>query len=179
MADKFISPAHRAGTRLERSRIGRSGEEELKSVLRRYGFIVLTTGQENWLAKSVHDRIRPNHEDPMVQAIRYMPDFLAYHPQLDLRFFAYWDAKVNVTPGTLNFTIEKACYEEAIARTRKGERVVIAFKEVDGRWFANWAEQLAVVADMSRQRRRAKGAKTPYLLISKASTHPLAQFINL
>ncbi len=179
MADRVTSSAHQAATRLQRSRIGRSGEQELRVILQRYGFIVLATGQENWLSKSVHDSLRLNHKDPMVQAIRYMPDFLAYHPRLDLRFLAYWDAKVNVTPGTLNFTIEKACYEEGIARTHKGERVVIAFKEVDGSWFANWVEQLQVVADMSRQRRRAKGARTPYLLISKASTHPLDQFISL
>jgi len=106
-----------------------------------------------------------------------MPDFLTFHPLLDIRFFAYWDAKVNVTAGTENFTIEKASYEEFLARVQKGERVVVAFKDVDGLWYANWAEALEIKADMSRLRHEANGAQTPYLLVAKSSTRRLNDFL--
>lgn len=160
-----------------RIQIGRKGEDELRLILEAYGFMVKPTGQENWLPVGIHRHIRHNHSDTMARAVRYMPDFLVYHPVLELRFFAYWDAKVNVTAGTENFSIEKACYEEFMARVGKGERVVVAFKDVDGQWYANWVEALVIQADMSSLRHAANGAQTPYLLVAKSSVRCLNDFL--
>lgn len=80
---------------------------------------------------------------------------------------------------TGNFSIERACYEEQMARVGKGERVVIAWmEEVDGSWYANWVEQLPILCDLSDQRHAADGSHTPFLLIQKRYTLPLADFLR-
>jgi hypothetical protein len=80
---------------------------------------------------------------------------------------------------TSNFAIERACYDEQMARVSKGERVVIAWmEEVDGSWYANWVEQLPVLCDLSRQRHVAEGSHTPFLLIQKRFALPLAEFLQ-
>ena len=80
-------------------------------------------------------------------------------------------------PNTPNFSIEKACYDEALARQAKGERVVLAFKDVDEAWYANWIENIPIGRDMSAHRHLSKGSHTPYYLIRKSSTLPLMDFL--
>ncbi len=157
-----------------RAAAGHSGQAELSFILTRHGFDVMETGQENWLLASVHDALRFEHNDLMTRAVRYMPDLLAYRADFPL---AWWEAKVNVTPNTTNFTLEKACYDELMARRAKGERAVVAFKDTDNRWRANWVEKLCVERDMSGQRLVARGSHTPYLLIPKATTVGLSDFL--
>jgi len=163
-----------AQTRDGRLTAGLAGQAELKKILESLGFTVIETGQESWLPTLVHEVLRRNHTDPMVRAVRYQPDLLAYSPRFPL---AWWDAKVNTRPGTPNFSLEEACYTEQIARTRKGERVAIAFKDTDGRWSAQWVDLLRVNADRSGDRHDAKGSQTPYYLVAKDSTEPLGGFV--
>lgn len=110
----------------------------------------------------------------MVRAMRYMPDLLAYRAGFPL---AWLEAKVKITPGTANFSLEKTCYAELMARHAKGERVVVAFKDTNGKWRANWVEKLSVERNMSGQRLVARGSHTPYLLITKAGTVGLSDFL--
>lgn len=161
-------------SRSARIETGSAGQAELKSLLVGYGFTVVDTGQESWLPAEIHERLRTDHTDPMVRAVRYTPDLLAFSPRFRL---AWWDAKVNATPGTPNFTIELACYEEQLARCAKGERVAIAFKDTDGRWLAQWTPRLRVNEDRRADRHEAKGSMTPYLLIAKTSCEPMAAFV--
>jgi len=158
----------------DRALAGHSGQAELSFMLTRNGFDVMQTGQENWMPGSVHDALRFEHDDLMVRAVRYTPDLLAYRADFPL---AWWEAKVNVTPGTMNFTLEKACYDELMARHEKGERVVVAFRDTDSKWRANWVEKLCVERDMSGQRLVARGSHTPYLLIPKAATVGISDFL--
>jgi hypothetical protein len=155
--------------------VGRAGQAELQAVLERRGFEVFVTGQEHLLSPAVHAALRYEHADPMARAVRFAPDLLAYRADFPL---AYWEAKVNTTPGTPNFAIEKACYEEQLARVEKGERVVIAFLDVDRLWRANWVGRLGISRDMSARRHAARGSQTPYVLVWKASTLPLAEFMQ-
>ena len=158
----------------QRSQVGAGGVAELKVRLTEFGFTVFEIGQETWLPSSLHEKIRHEHADLMIRAIRYMPDLVALAANFP---WSYWESKVNVTPGTPNFTIEKACYDEQMARQAKGERVVVAFKDVDGAWSANWIERLVVLRDMSEQRQDARGSRTPYLLIRKTCAVPFAEFV--
>jgi hypothetical protein len=161
--------------RAARVTTGEAGQAELKEMLESFGFTVVETGQERWLPTNVHERLRLDHSDRMVRAVRYMPDLLAWSPRFRL---AYWDAKVNTHPGTANFTIETACYDEQTVRMAKGERVALAFKDMDGRWRAQWATRLRIVADHSARRREAQGSHTPYLLIAKDSTETITAFVG-
>ena len=110
----------------------------------------------------------------MIRAIRYTPDLVAIAANFP---WSYWESKVNVTPNTPNFTIEKACYDEQMARHAKGERIVVAFKDVGGAWSVNWIERLNVLRDMSEQRQEARGSRTPYLLIRKTCAISFSEFV--
>ena len=164
-----------AQTRTSRQVIGKTAEDALRKTLEDYGFMIKPTGQENWLPPEVHIGVRFEFADVMVRSVRFTPDFLAYHPNFPL---AYWDSKANVTPNTPNFAVEKASLEEQIARMKKGERVVVAFWEVDKTWHANWADKLVVARDMSAVRHLASGSHTPFVLVRKSSTLPLREFLN-
>ncbi len=159
----------------QRASVAETGVRELKGILERHGLRVLRTGQENWLPADIHAAIRFDHNDPMVRAIRYMPDLLTFHPA---RRLEYWEVKVNTTPGTGNFTIEKACYDELMARAAKGERLVVAFKDVEGTWYANNIQKLVIGRDMSASRQYAQGSQTPYLLLPKSSALSLTSFLK-
>jgi hypothetical protein len=158
-----------------RLNIGNSGAEELRHILESESFTVSTTGQEVWLNQEVRNSIRHNHTDLTVRAVRYKPDLLAFRRDFPLTYF---EAKVNTTSDTPNFAIEKACYDENLSLAQKGERCVIAFREVNKTWYANFVQQLIVARDMSQQRHRARGSTTPFLLITKRSTMPLLDFLN-
>lgn len=159
-----------------RIRLGADGQAELAERLHAEGFQVFETGQENWLSRVVHAALRFEHADQMVRAVRYFPDLLAWRADWPL---AYWEAKTNATPGTPNFSIEKACYEEMMARHAKGERVVVAFRDTDGMWRANWIERLEIRRDMTADRQVARGSHTPYLLLPKSCTRPWEIFLRL
>ncbi len=159
----------------ERQAAGQAAQDALKVVLQNLGFTVIGVGQENWLPKSVHDALRQNHDDLMIRSVRYQPDLLAFHPGFPA---AYWEVKRNTTPGTPNFAIEVACYQEALARTAKGERIIFAFLEVDNTWHAQWSNWLRVQGDKSAVRQQSKGSHTPYLLIAKTSASPLLGFLK-
>lgn len=146
----------------------------MKVRLTEFGFTVFQIGQETWMPSSLHDAIRHIHDDLMIRAIRYTPDLVAVAANFP---WSYWESKVNVTPSTPNFTIEKACYDEQMARHGKGERIVVAFKDVDGSWRANWIERLTVLRDMSDLRQEARGSRTPYLLIRKTCAISLPEFL--
>lgn len=168
---------------------GADGQAELKSLLEmRYGFTVVPTGQEFWLPAAAHDVLRRVHDDVTVRAVRYVPDLLAWGQGFP---FSFWDAKVNQTPGTSNFSIESACYDEGMARWSIGQRVVLAFRDVDrspalpaasrqttgNAWYAQAVQHLVVVADNSDRRHEAAGSHTPYLLVRKDSTVRLSAFV--
>lgn len=170
-----MSDTHTFGGRLA---IARPGQLALLQVLSMLGFTVAETGQEVWLARAVHADLRFDHTDLMVRAVRFMPDLLAYRPGFPL---AYWEAKVNSrqSQGTGNVAIERACYEEQLARVQKGERVVIAWmEEADGSWRANWVERLPILADLTEHRHAAAGSHTPFLLIEKRKVPPLGEFLR-
>jgi hypothetical protein len=170
-----MSDTHTFGERLA---IAQRGQEALRQVLAMEGFTVAATGQELWLARAVHNDLRFDHSDLMARAIRYAPDFLAYRPGFPL---AYWEAKVNSRQSfaTGNFAIERACYDEQMARVRKGERVAVAWmEEIDGSWRANWVQCLPILRDLSAQRHAAEGSHTPFLLIDKQQALPLAEFLR-
>ncbi len=97
----------------DRIHLGEAAQKELAARLRGEGFAVLETGQENWITAQVHAALRFEHEDLMARAVRYFPDLLAWRVNFPL---AYWEAKANATPDTPNFAIEKACYDEGLAR---------------------------------------------------------------
>lgn len=161
-------------TRANRMTTGAAGQAELKYILEQLGFYMVDTGQESWLPEPMHDVMRQVHDDLTVRAIRYQPDLFGWGPRFP---YAFWDAKVNTTPDTPNFTIEEACYNEQYSRYRAGQRVVIAFKDTDGKWRAQWVQQLHVVANNATRRHEAQGSMTPYLLVAKMSTVPLRAFI--
>lgn len=154
-----------------------SGEDELRLILEAYGFIVKPTGQETWLPFGIHRHIRQENSDTMSRAVRYMPDFLAFHPLLGIKFFAYWDAKINQNTYSETFTIEKASYDELLARVQKGERVVVAFKDIDGQWYANWAESLEIQTDLSNPVCEVDDSRQIYLLVAKSSTRHINDFL--
>lgn len=163
-------------THAARMAAGGDGQAELKQLLLNYGFLVVDTGQESWLPNWAHQALRQVHDDATVRSVRYQPDLLAWSPRFP---FSFWDAKVNATPGTPNFTIEQACYQEQLARMTIGQRIVIAFRDTDGKWSANSVGRLQVVDDHSARRHDAAGSQTPYLLISKRSTVPLHAFVAI
>jgi len=163
-------------TRTARMAAGGDGQAELKQLLEGFGFQVVDTGQETWLPAWAHQALRQVHDDVTVRAVRYQPDLLAWSPRFP---YAFWDAKVNATPGTPNFTIEHACYQEQVARWNAGQRVVIAFRDTDGKWSANSIGRLQVVDDHSARRHQAAGSQTPYLLINKRSAVPLHAFVAI
>ena len=160
--NKFIKPA-------------KESEDILKAMLHRNGFIVFMSGQENWMPKDIHKKIAYEYNDDMIRAIRYMPDFLAFHDRFP---FAWWEVKRNTTPGTANFTLEKACHTEGMARHAKGERVIIVYHDTNDKFTAAWIQDLVVKIDKSNIRQKAKGSRTPYLLILKSSTVDLEVFLN-
>jgi len=160
----------------QRLSIGNQGAGELRTILESEGFIVSTTGQEAWLTPQMRERLRHDYTDLTVRAVRHKPDLLAYRP--DDFPLTYFEAKVNTTAGTPNFSIEKACFDELVSLAQKGERCVVAFREVNRTWHANYVEKLVVTRDMSNQRRQARGSMTPYLLIAKQSTEPLRSFLQ-
>lgn len=156
---------------------GSAGMIEFMHLLHARGFSVFAVGQETWLPDKLHEEIRFEHADLMARAIRYFPDLAAYRRE-PLFPWSYWEVKVNTTPGTPNFTIEKACYEEMMARHAKGERVAVAFKDVDREWYANWIDLLDVERDMSDRRQEARGSRTPYLLVRKDRARRLGEFTS-
>lgn len=160
-----------------RVKVGSAGQRELKTMLEtKYGFTCIETGQENWLPPEVHASVRFDNSDLMVRSVRYMPDLLCFSS----RFRPCWiDAKINTVAGTPNFTLELACYQEQLARMSKGERVALAFKDTDGRWYANWATKLRINEDRRDRRHEAQGSMTPYLLIAKSSCDSLMAFVAL
>lgn len=153
---------------------GAAGQAELSYLLEQAGFFVADCGQENWLPSEMHAVLRLDHTDLTVRSVRYQPDLFAFAPKFP---FAYWDAKVNTVPGTPNFTIEQACYEEQLSRVQRGQRVVIAFRDTDAKWRAQWVERLRIVADHAARRHEAHGSMTPYLLVAKDSTLALRAFV--
>lgn len=163
-------------TRAARMALGEDGQDELTQILAGFGFTVVAAGQENWLPADAHAHMRHTYGDATVRSVRYMPDLLAWSPRWPV---AWWDAKANATPGTRNFSLEQACYEEQLARTSIGQRVVIAFRDTDGEWYANAVRHLVVAAAHRDDRHAAAGSKTPYVLITKASTMRLRAFIAL
>jgi hypothetical protein len=161
-------------SRASRMTTGAAGQAELKYLLEQAGLMVADCGQENWLPSEMHAVLRQDHDDMTARSVRYHPDLFAFGARFP---FAYWDAKVNTVPDTPNFTIEQACYEEQLARTRAGQRVVIAFRDTDGKWRAQWAPRLHVVASHAARRHEAQGSMTPYLLVAKLSTVALRTFL--
>lgn len=159
----------------QRRQVGESAQAELQTLLTLRGFTVFATGQEQMLSKFVHEAVRFEHDDLMVRAVRYAPDLLVWRHDWPL---AWWEVKANTTPDTPNFAVEKACLEELLARVQKGERCVLAFRDTDGLWSAQWAQSLNVGRDMSAARHEAKGSHTPYVLIPKASALGLTKFIG-
>jgi hypothetical protein len=160
----------------KRLNIGKQASDELRSILESEGFIVSTSGQETWMKPELQECIRHDHSDLTVRAVRYAPDFLAY--KTGLFKLSYFEVKRNTTPNTPNFTIEKACYDELISLVDKGEQCVVAFREVNGKWYANYIKELVISKDMSSIRHMARGSMTPYLLIKKISTIPLINFLR-
>jgi len=157
-----------------RTEIGKRGEAELRFILEQRGYITIPFGQENYLNNPAHEQLRHIHDDPTIRAIRFAPDFIAIKGGKS----AYWDSKVNTVPGTPNFTIEKADYQELMARYSKGERCNVGFRDTDGTWHANSIENLSVAGDLSAIRHLAHGSMTPFLLIRKSSTLPLHEYLD-
>ena len=169
------APGSEGMTFAARSREGEAALAELIIILEQNGFDVFHVVQETWLPARLHDAVRFVHDDLMVRAIRYFPDLAVVGPGFP---WSYWDAKRNVTPGTANFSIEKACYEELMARHAKGERVIVSFKDVDNKWYACWVQMLNPVRDMTGVRGESRSSHTPYLLVRKDNAKRLSDFLR-
>lgn len=131
-----------------RMQAGKDSEKELKRMLEGWGFYVTMTGQERFLSSmglSLLQQMPLN--DYMVRAIRHKPDLLAVHKRNQFPA-AYWDAKHKLTYNTDYFILGRAFYYEQLARMGKQERVVIAFKDPAGSWFAHWANALKPHGDV-------------------------------
>lgn len=155
--------------------LGRQAERALQAALLRRGFRVARSGQEAWLSPDLYAVLRRSPGDPMSRALRHTPDFLAERYDFPV---AYWDAKNNTRAGTAFFALEQAFHVEQLARVGKGERVVVAFRDTDGRLYANWVQELAVMAEIQRFRSQWSGSWSPFLLIGRGSVPPLDVFIE-
>jgi hypothetical protein len=162
---------------LDRLAHGKTVEEQVEQALTARGFVVMRTGMEYLLDSSDHGWIRRNNTDETIRAVRHAPDFFcvdksgAFPP-------AYWECKGNRTKNTANFSIEKPCYEELVARQNKGERIVIINRDVDGSWWANWIQYVEITRDMSQFARQARGSRTDYLLYAKSDLVKAADFLE-
>ena len=160
----------------KRIKIGERGQAELEALLRSMDFTITPTGQEKFIPGVIHDDVRHIHDDPTVRALRFQPDFMAYREDFPV---SYWESKVNTVGSTPNFALEKACYEELMSRHQRGQRCIVAFKEVTGTWAVAWVQDIVVAVDMSARRHEANGSKTPYLLVRKSSFLELKLFITV
>ncbi len=145
---------------------GKVGEERLKTQLRQRGFLIVETGQENWLPEEIHAQIRSN-QDLMSLSVRHTPDFLTYHPKFGL---TYWDAKIKTNDTYEDFTLQKNFYQAMRIRQYSGQKIVIAFLDSDGRWRANWIEELEVLDEVHL-------TKNPFVVIAKNSAYSLGIFL--
>lgn len=164
------------GTWPERHGIGKEAEAELKRHLTLLGFSYADDGQERNISDEMQKVMRYNYSDPTIRAIRHRPDLLAYRPNFGL---AHWEAKKSTDDHWGNFAIEKDCYEELLALHRAGRRVAVAFNKQSGSWVAAWVQHILINRDMSSEfdRQRARGSRTPFLLISKNEFKPLLSFV--
>ena len=151
--------------------------DELTLLLMARGFVVSWTGQEHWMSEDGMRALRNAGQDYMVRAVRHMPDLFALKPGDRAGFPpAWWDVAVNTTPRTPNFAIERAKSDEFMARVAKGERIVTAFKDWNGKWYAQWIERLECARVVARASFR--GSHRPYVLVAKSSAASLSEFLK-
>lgn len=155
---------------------GRDGEQILKSWLKRYGFRVEHIGQEYLLSQKARWLLRQQAGDPTAKSIRYMPDMFVIHGKN--RFpVALWDAKHKISTGSPYFNLNRDFYFAQIARVSAGQRVVIAFIDLDGEIYAQWVEQLQSVDGRPRPS-NPRINQPGYIRFRKNAFLPLYEFLK-
>ena len=161
-----------------RMQAGKDAEKELKRMLEGWGFYVTMTGQERFLSGiglSLLQQMPLN--DYMVRAIRHKPDLLVVHKHNKFPM-AYWDAKHKLTYNTDYFILGRDFYYEQLARMGKQERVVIAFKDPAGSWFAHWANELKPHGDLPAPASRYGGRLEDKVRFRVDGFLPIQMFIR-
>lgn len=152
---------------------GREAEHAVLKQLMFSGVHYVITGQEMWLPKEVHDKVRLTHENPYIDAIRHFPDFSTHKLSI----------QVKAAPDADNYptvTIEQASYNVSRALSDCGWPVLIVWvigKPDAGNIYGQWASK--ITPQLSQKAREdLNGSHTPMYLVRKNQLQPFKQFLD-
>lgn len=154
-------------SRPARFRQSESCQSRLQKVLKSYGFITATIGQEQWLDHALHDRIRNIHNDFSIGLIRYFPDLFCFHLQKGGLLIQSKSTSPQYYDGE-NFSIETASLNIDHALTQIGATVFIIFENEPNDFYYESAKALPQkVVYSTTNTKYFEGSRTPMSLIPK------------
>ena len=155
----------------KRLAIGKKAENRVIALLLWHGIKAIKTGQEDWLPKWVHEKIRHIYDSEMCNSIRHFPDLSTDRTLI----------QVKAAPSENKYecvTIEKASYNTSKILSEYGVPILLVWMYADEKTFcAQWVDKINVL-EPNTPRERLKGAKTPMYKVKKDQLKKLKEFIK-
>jgi len=126
-------------------------------------------GQENWLPRWVHQKLRFCY-DLEVEVLRHIPDFATDKSLIQVKH----------APDCTDYptvTIQRSSHHIANFYVGHGIPVLITWLFPDKKFYGNWAENISV-EESSTNRHELNGSQTPMYLVRKHQLVLIAEFMN-
>lgn len=149
--------------RADRYAVGREAELAVIEYLRGRDCPFVVCGQERWMPKWVHKKLRTVHGHPMIDALRHYPDLASPTMLIQVKSAPNWDEHPTVT-------IEQASYRVSKELSDVDCPVLIVWyfpnKKPGGtRFLAQWASKINVMQP-NGDRHDYDGSMTPMYLVN-------------
>jgi len=158
--------------RNQRATNGHSAEQlVLLALAQRPEVHYVLTGQEHWLPRTAHDKLRFVNGNPCIDAIRHFPDISTDRASIQVKAAPDGERYPTVT-------IEQASYNVSNILTRAGWPVLLVWLIGEPRpenLYAQWASNVTVT-ESSKERHELNGSHTPMYLVRKSQLRPFAEF---
>ena len=127
-------------------------------------------GQENWMPKWMHEKIRYIYDRIEIDLLRHQPDFATDKALIQVKNASNCDDYPTVT-------IQKKSYEIAKYWCKLDIPVLIIWLFPDDKFYGNWADHIEV-EESKTQRTELTGSRTPMFIVRKHQLKPLSDFLN-
>lgn len=147
--------------RNSRVQIGHEAEWQVLKKLMFSGRHYRRCGQESWLPKDVHDKLRFIHGNPIIDAVRHFPDYYCGGRLIEVKSAATW-------AGHPTVTIEKPCFEVCKELSRANPVLIVWYFPVnrpnEKEMMAQYADRI-VAKEYEKCRHETNGSHTPMVLV--------------
>ena len=160
-------------TFIQRIDYGRQAEQEFISYLMSKNTSYFKTGQEWWMPRWIHDKLRHVLNDDSIRLLRHFPDFSVF---INGKYFL---VQVKAAPTSRNYptvTIERDSFDCSKKLCSLGLPVLLVWLIEDGTLLAQWTDRINPEMP-NTPREETNGSHTPQYNIRKKELRPISEFV--